>query len=80
MSEKLQGTASSMRERMLHRYDDGLQHKHDKNHTHYRKHFRSHPVITSNTVDATEKQGSTGMLRTIKLRKLRKRLDKGSIH
>lgn len=80
MSEKLQGTASSMREKMLHRYDDGLQHKHDKNHTRYRKHFRSHPVMNSKTVDEMENQGSTGLLRTIKLRKLRKRLDKGSIH
>ena len=80
MSEKLQGTASSMREKMLHRYDDGLQHKHDKNHTHYRKHFKSHPVITANATDDIENRGSTGLVRTIKLRKLRKRLDKGSIH
>lgn len=80
MSEKQQGTANSMRERMLHRYPDGLHHKHDKNHIHYRKHCKSHPVQSSNDIDNNENQGSTGLLRTIKLRKLRKRLDKGRIH
>lgn len=80
MSEKLQGTANGMRERMQHRYDDGLQHKHDKNHFHYRKHSKSHPVMNSRYIEDTENSGSTGQLRIIKLRKLRKRLDKGSIH
>lgn len=80
MSEKLQGTACAMREKMLHRYDDGLHHKHDKNHIHFRKHYKSHPVLNLKNSDDTENNGSTGQLRIIKLRKLRKRLDKGSIH
>lgn len=78
MSEKQQGTATSMRERMLHRYGDGLYHKHDKNHILYRQHSKSHPVQPS--LAENEKNGSTGELRMIKLRKLRKRLDKGRIH
>ena len=44
MSERLQHTSASMREKMLLRYGDVLHHKHDKNHIHYRQHCRSHPV------------------------------------
>jgi hypothetical protein len=80
MSEKQQGTANNMRERMLNRYGDELHHKHDKNHNPYRKHCKSHPVQLSNGNDETEARGSTGLLRTIKLRKIRKRLDKGRFH
>ena len=80
MSEKKQGTACSMREKMLLRYSDGRHHKHDKNHFIYRKHFKSHPVQADNNYDNMENKGSTGLLHLFKLRKLRKRLDKGSIH
>lgn len=76
MSEKQQGNASAMCQRMLHRYGDGLHHKHDKNHILYRQHGKSHPK----SAVEEEKQGSTGLLRIIKLRKVRKRLDKGRIH
>lgn len=80
MSEKQQRTANTMREKMLHRYGDGLSHKHNKNHIPYRKHCRSHPVSMTNGFDMEEENESTGLIRAIKLRKTRKRLDKGHIH
>lgn len=80
MSEKQQGTVNSMRERMLVRYSDGHHHKHDKNHNPYRQHCRSHPVKTLDNDQNSESEGSTGLIRIRKLRKIRKRLDKGRIH
>jgi hypothetical protein len=80
MSEKQQRTAASMREKMLNRYGDGPHHKHDKNHQHYRKHYRSHPVQPNNHPNEQALNGSTGLIRTFKLRKMRKRLDKGRFH
>ncbi|KTC68782.1 hypothetical protein Lbir_2315 [Legionella birminghamensis] len=80
MSEKQQGTAANMREKMLHRYDDGHHHKHNKNHFTYRKHCKSHPVQALNGLDENENNESTGLLRAFKLRKIRKRLDKGRFH
>jgi len=81
MSEKLQRTAASMREKMLNRYGDGLHHKHDKCHNPYRQHVRSHPAH-AHEIPSEEKDinNPTGMLREFKLRKIRKRLDKGRIH
>ncbi|KTD62435.1 hypothetical protein [Legionella shakespearei] len=81
MSERIQLTAASMREKMINRYSDGLDHKHNKNHLSYRKHCRSHPCNQSNGKDEESVlNGSTGLLREFKLRKMRKRLDKGRIH
>ncbi|MFA5959645.1 MAG: hypothetical protein WC785_03945 [Tatlockia sp.] len=80
MSEKQQHTAASMREKMSHRYDDGLHHKHDKNHIPYRHHCRSHPANGLNNKQELDSNGSTGILREFKLRKIRKRLDKGRFH
>lgn len=80
MSEKQQRTAASMREKMLNRYGDVLHHKHDKNHISYRKHCKSHPVILLNGKAEEEVNASTGLLRALKLRKIRKRLDKGRFH
>ena len=80
MSEKLQRTAASMREKMLSRYGDELHHKHDKNHIPYRKHCKSHPVLSLNGQDEQDINSSTGLLRALKLRKIRKRLDKGRFH
>lgn len=80
MSEKQQHTAHSMCKKMSLRYDDGLHHKHDKNHCNYRKHCRSHPVQLQLRSENTQINGSTGQIGIIKLRKLRKRLDKGHIH
>ena len=81
MSEKSQHTAASLREKMLNRYSDGLDHKHNKNHLSYRQHCRSHP---SNQINGKDEEAdinqSTGLLREFKLRKMRKRLDKGRIH
>ena len=80
MSEKMQRTAASLREKMLHRYNDGLNHKHNKNRHSYRHHCRSHPITSDNDEQETIKEGSTGLIRQFKLRKTRKRLDKGRIH
>ncbi|KTD76475.1 hypothetical protein [Legionella waltersii] len=81
MSEKLQHTAARLQERMNNRYNDGLHHKHNKNHLSFRKHFRSHPCqLVNNKNDEDLVNGSTGSLREFNLRKLRKRLDKGRIH
>ena len=81
MSEKQQHTAMGMREKMLKRYDDGLHHKHDKNHFPYRKHYRTHPVqILNGQAEEKGVNTSTGLLRALKLRKIRKRLDKGRFH
>lgn len=81
MSEKIQRTAASMREKMQNRYNDGLEHKHNKIHHSYRHHSKSHPAnqpVLSPEVSSLE--GSTGLIREFKLRKTRKRLDKGRIH
>ena len=81
MSDKIQHTAASLREKMIHRYSDGLYHKHNKNHLSYRRHFKSHPC--NHKYDKEEDSmlnGSTGLIREFKLRKMRKRLDKGRIH
>lgn len=80
MSEKQQGTANGMREKMLIRYSDGIHHKHDKNHIPYRQHCRSHPVQEPIANNMNEENQSTGQIRIIKLRKIRKRLDKGRFH
>lgn len=83
MAEKIQHTAASLREKMIHRYSDGLDHKHNKNHLSYRQHCRSHPcnlIEDKDKGDEPELNQSTGLLREFKLRKMRKRLDKGGIH
>ncbi|HRD71318.1 MAG TPA: hypothetical protein PK657_14390 [Legionella sp.] len=80
MPEKTQHTAASLREKMANRYGDELNHKHNKNHLLYRKHCKSHPVNLNGADEETEVNGSTGLLREFKLRKMRKRLDKGRIH
>lgn len=79
MPDKTQHTAASLQQKMLIRYSDGLHHKHNKNHLEYRKHCRSHPS-QRNKLDEENSKGSTGLLREFKLRKIRKRLNKGQIH
>ena len=81
MSEKQQHTSASMREQMLKRYGDGYHHKHDKLHQPYRLHFRSHPrQIINEDGQEEDTNTSTGHIRENKLRKVRKRLDKGCFH
>ncbi|WP_419419714.1 hypothetical protein ACNVED_14635 [Legionella sp. D16C41] len=80
MSEKQQGTAYSMREKMLNRYGDSIHHKHNKNHLPYRKHSRTYPVRTLEFVNGSTNEDFTDLQSTIKLRKMRKRLDKGRYH
>lgn len=81
MSEKTQRTAASLREKMISRYSDGLHHKHNKFHLPYRQHCRSHPANGQNGKDEElDVNCSTGLIREFKLRKMRKRLDKGRIH
>lgn len=81
MSEKSQRTSASLRDKMLSRYGTEHHHKHNKNHLQYRQHFRSHPCELNNTEEnITELSHSTGLIRQFKLRKMRKRLDKGRYH
>ena len=81
MPDKIQHTADSMRQKMMTRYNDGLHHKHNKHHLEYRQHCRSHPCNQNNMLDEEENiTGSTGLLREFKLKKMRKRPDKGHIH
>lgn len=81
MPDKIQHTAASLQQKMLARYSDGLHHKHNKHHLEYRKHFRSHPCGQNNNIDEEENStGSTGQLREFKLKKVRKRPDRGQIH
>lgn len=81
MSDKQQGTAATMREKMLNRYGDGLHHKHNKNHILYRKHSKSHSdQLLNGQAEEEQINSSTGLLRALKLRKMRKRLDKGRFH
>ncbi len=81
MSEKQQRTAASMRETMLHHYDDTLHHKHDKYHLTYRQHWPSHPVQAVNKIEAEKEiNKSTGIIRERNLRKFRKQFAKVCIH
>lgn len=80
MSEKQQRTSVSTREKMLNRYGDGLHHKHDKYHNTYRQHCRSHPVQSKKAANDETVHSSTGKVGEFKLRKIRKRLDKGRFH
>ncbi|AWN72876.1 hypothetical protein LEAN103870_04535 [Legionella anisa] len=83
MPDKIQHTAASLQQKMLARYSDGLHHKHNKHHLEYRQHCRSHPCNQINGLSKDEEEGlagSTGLLRQFKLRKMRKRPDKGSFH
>ena len=82
MPDKQQHTALSVHERMLHRYDDGLHHKHDKSHVLiYRKHCRSHPALKPNgLLQEKDVNESTGIVRERNLQKIRKRFDKGHFH
>jgi hypothetical protein len=81
MSEKTQHTVASLREKMLHRYSDGLEHKHNKIRHAYRKHCRSHPINPDVRFNEDlNAEPSTGQMREFKLKKTRKRLDKGRIH
>ncbi|MCX7116854.1 MAG: hypothetical protein NTW94_02930 [Legionellales bacterium] len=81
MSEKLQHTAWRLHQLMVHRYDDGLQHKHDKHHNLYRHHWRSHPALLTLEIDQEKRiNESTGQIHQMNLRKIRKRLAKGRYH
>lgn len=81
MSEKLQHTAANLQEIMFNRYGDELSHKHNKTHKRYRLHSKSHPSKPSHfKIDGLYLNESTGLVREFKLRKIRKRLDKGRYH
>lgn len=82
MSEKKQGTAFSMHQKMLNRYGDSYHyHKHNKDHSLFRMHYRTHPIQIINGFNPTElENNSTGLLRAMKLRRMRKRPDSGTFH
>lgn len=80
MSEKQQRTAASVRDKMVNRYGDNLAHKHNKSHNAYRQHYRTHPVIHQEISEQEKENEPTGLLRAFKLKKIRKRKDKGGFH
>jgi hypothetical protein len=81
MSEKQQHTLAHMRVLMEHRYGDGLHHKHNKLHSQYRLHQKSHPAHLFKVEDETEEnKHSTGIIHQLKQQKIRKRLAKGRYH
>jgi hypothetical protein len=83
MSEKQQHTAARMRDKMKNKYSDDNHHKHDKLHLSYRMHCRSHPVeikIPAGSNQELSINSSTGLVHLLKLRKVRKRLARGSFH
>lgn len=74
MSEKKQGTTNTTYEKMLGRYGDNIYHKHNKHHGEYRLHYRTHPVQILNTFNEEfEARASTGLVRALKLRRMRTR-------
>ena len=74
MSEKQQHTAEGTRETMLSRYGDVHHHKHDKRHTLYRFHCRSHLEQHTNSFLQHEKINSAHKeKRILILQKNRKR-------
>ena len=84
MPDKIQHTAVSMQQKMLLRYNDGLHHKHNKNHLAYRKHYRSPPCDVHKSIDNDEEQSPlnqrTGTQREFGAKKIRTRKGRGIIH
>ena len=82
MSERMQRTAVSTRDKMLQRYGDEFHHKHDKNHIQFRRHCRSHPVerIYERPEGVRELNESTGLVGQKKLRQFSKSISVKSIH
>lgn len=81
MSEKMQKTSDNLREQMLNRYGDELQHKHNKHRRPYRLHNRTHPCLIPNVQKNLDMETvSSGLIRAFKLKKLKKRQGKNGIH
>lgn len=81
MSEKQQHTAARMREKMEHRYDDGLHHKHNTCHLPYRLHWPSHPTQHADGLDKKDAANQPiGLIEIRNSKKLRKRFDNGDYH
>lgn len=81
MSDKIQHTSIQLKEKMLLKYGDELHHKHNKDHLEYRRHCKTHPCKMSREYKPEPDYiGSTGLVRQLKLVKLRKRFDKGRFH
>ena len=73
MSEKQQHNDYLTQLKMLNNYGDEHQHKHNKSHLSFRKHFKSHPVqiqrIDLDHMDMSNMERSTGLIRKEKLKK-----------
>ena len=81
MSEKQQHNMAELRLKMINKYGVEEHHKHNKLHSPYRLHWRSHPTQKFDGIDATtDVNGSTGHIREFNLQKTRKRLAKGRFH
>lgn len=81
MSDKQQGTTQGTRETMLNHYGNEFHHKHDKRHSPYRLHNRSHDKqVVDLKCEETNNNHPTGLIRLINTKKFRKQLAKRMIH
>jgi len=83
MSDKLQHTTASMRIKMIAKYGTEHHHKHDKLHSPYRLHWKSHPVQKINVagVEMKVKEPSEFVPDfNVHVQKTRIRLRRGSYH
>jgi hypothetical protein len=83
MSEKLQRNAQAIQDSMELRYDDGLNHKHNKSHKPYRLHQRTHPCLSPNylnQLDENQELIPNKLTKEFKLRRLRKRENRHEVH
>lgn len=80
MSEKLQYNTERTREQMSHRYGNVYYHKHDKRHHTYRQHCRSHVYKRIEESQPVQVNYSTGLIRKLKLQKLKKHMMRKQVH
>lgn len=81
MSERMQHTCTFMHKEMSHRYGDQYIHKHDKRHSRYRAHWRTHPIHIMQKEEQLEViKNPKFLFRAKKKEKLMKRLAKASFH
>ena len=70
-----------LHEKMAHRYPDNLPHKHNKDHFHFRKHWRTHPVeIKRNQEHLEAIKSPPDLFRASPKEKMLKRVAKISVH
>lgn len=80
MSDRAQYTSQKLGEKMLSRYGTEFHHKHNKYHLTYRKHCKSHPCTPNTEPERPDLEGSTGLVRQLNLKRMRKRPQNGGYH